>query len=296
MDRLTAINVFIEVSKTESFTKAADNLNMSRPMVTRYISLLEDWVGLALLQRSTRNVSLTPSGEAYLDKCKHIQDIAFDMEMGAKASKGQPRVVVRVASSVGFATTQFNNLVAPFLEKYPQVSMELIVTDRPVNLIESKIDFAIRITNNLQAGTVSKQLGICQSVLVATPTYLMKNGTPKKLSDLDAHNVIAHEHFRNKRLLLQRGKEHQEILFKSRFSSNETMVLLEATLSHLGIAMLPRYLVTEQIASKSLLEVLPEWQLPELGLHIIFMNKKFVSPQVRLFIDFLSEKIKKQIM
>ncbi len=296
MDRLTAINVFIEVSKTESFTKAADNLNMSRPMVTRYISLLEDWVGLALLQRSTRNVSLTPSGEAYLDKCKHIQDIAFDMEMGAKASKGQPRGVVRVASSVGFATTQFNNLVAPFLEKYPQVSMELIVTDRPVNLIESKIDFAIRITNNLQAGTVSKQLGICQSVLVATPTYLKKNGTPKKLSDLDAHNVIAHEHFRNKRLLLQRGKEHQEILFKSRFSSNETMVLLEATLSHLGIAMLPRYLVTEQIASKSLLEVLPEWQLPELGLHIIFMNKKFVSPQVRLFIDFLSEKIKKQIM
>lgn len=296
MDRLTAINVFIEVAKTGSFTKAADNLNMSRPMVTRYINVLEDWVGVGLLQRSTRNVSLTPSGEVYLDKCKHIQDIAFDMEMGAKASKGQPRGVIRVASSVGFATTQFRDLVAPFLERYSQVSMELVVTDRPVNLIESKIDFAIRITNNLQAGTVSKQLGICQSVLVATPNYLKKNGVPKKIQDLESHNVISHEHFRNKRILLKKDKEHQEILFKSRFSSNETMVLLEATLSHLGIAMLPRYLVTEQLKSKELIEVLYDWQLPELGLHIIFMNKKFVSPQVRLFIDFLSEKIKKQVM
>lgn len=295
MDRLTAINVFIEVAKTGSFTKASDNLDMSRPMVTRYISLLEDWVGIGLLQRSTRKVSLTPSGELYLEKCRQIQDIAFDIEVNSKSTLGAPHGVIRVAASVSFAKSQFKNLVAPFLEKYPHVMIDFVVTDRQVNLIESRVDFAIRITNHLDPGVISKKIGVCRSTLVASSQYLKKKGTPKKIEDLKKHIVMAHDHFKKIDIQMVKGERKEDLHFGGAFSSNETLLLLEATLEGLGIAMLPYYLVQESIKKQELVEVLPDWKLPDLGLHLVFMNRKIIAPQVRLFIDYLAEKAKKQI-
>lgn len=295
MDRLTAINVFIEVAKTGSFTKAADSLDMSRPMVTRYISLLEDWVGVGLLQRSTRKVSLTPSGELYLEKCRQIQDIAFDIEVNSKSTLTAPHGVIRVASSVSFAKSQFKNLVAPFLEKYPHVMIDFVVTDRQVNLIESRVDFAIRITNHLDPGVISKKIGVCRSTLVASSQYLKKKGTPKKTEDLKKHIVMAHDHFKKTDIQMVKGERKEDLHFGGAFSSNETLLLLEATFEGLGIAMLPYYLVQESIKKQELVEVLPDWKLPELGLHLVFMNRKIIAPQVRLFIDYLAEKAKKQI-
>ena len=294
MDRLTAIQVFLEVAKTGSFIKAADNLNMSRPMVTRYVGILEDWVGTSLLQRTTRNVSLTSSGEMYLEKCRQIQDIAFDIEVNSKSALDEPKGVIRVASSVSFAMSQYRELIAPFMERYPQISIDFVVTDRQVNLIESKVDFAIRITNSLDPGIVSKQLGVCHSCLVATPKYLKAKGTPRKVEDLRKHRLMAHDHFKNSKLSLRKGDRQEELSFTSAFSSNETLLLLEAATQDLGITMMPRYLVQDHLKSKSLVEVLSDWSLPEFGLHIVFTNRKFIAPQVRLFIDYLSAEIKKQ--
>jgi DNA-binding transcriptional LysR family regulator len=294
MDRLTAIQVFLEVARTGSFTKAADNLDMSRPMVTRYISALEDWAGVSLLQRTTRNVSVTPSGEAYLEKCKQIQDIAFDIEVKSKASANEPRGAIRVASSVSFAQSQFKTLIAKFLEKYPEVSIDLVVTDRQVNLIDSHVDFAIRITNNLDPSIVSKQLGTCHSCLVASPDYVKKHGQIKKIEDMKKHTLVAHDHFKNTRLVLRKNERAEELSFNSQFSSNETLLLLEAAFEGLGIVMLPRYLVQSQIQQKRLVHILPDWSLPEIGLHIVFTNRKFIAPQVRLFIDYLTEKARQQ--
>lgn len=294
MDRLTAIQVFIEVARTGSFTKAADNLDMSRPMVTRYISALEDWTGVSLLQRTTRNVSVTPSGESYLEKCKQIQDIAFDIEVKSKASASEPRGAIRVASSVSFAQSQFKMLIAKFLDKYPEVSIDLVVTDRQVNLIDSHVDFAIRITNNLDPSIVSKQLGTCHSCLVASPEYVKKHGQIKKIEELKKHVLVAHDHFKNSRLVLRKAERAEELSFNSQFSSNETLLLLEAAFEGLGIVMLPRYLVQSHLQQKRLVHILPDWNLPEIGLHIVFTNRKFIAPQVRLFIDYLTEKARQQ--
>lgn len=294
MDRLTAIQVFIEVAKTGSFTKAADNLDMSRPMVTRYITALEEWAGVSLLQRTTRNVSVTSGGEAYLEKCKQIQDIAFDIEVKSKATATQPRGAIRVAASVSFAQSQFKMLVTDFLKKYPEITIDMIASDRPVNLIESHIDFAIRISNNLDPSIVSKQLGICRSCLVASPEYIKEHGAVKKIEDLKRHKLVAHNHFKGHRLALRKEGRTEEIAFASQFSSNETLLLFEAAFEGLGIVMLPRYLVQKQIQQKRLVLILPDWELPEIGLHIVFTNRKFIAPQVRLFIDYLTEKVRKQ--
>ncbi|MBS1970938.1 MAG: LysR family transcriptional regulator [Bdellovibrionales bacterium] len=294
MDRLTAIQVFIEVAKTGSFTKAADNLDMSRPMVTRYMTALEEWAGVSLLQRTTRNVSVTPGGEAYLEKCKQIQDIAFDIEVKSKASATQPRGAIRVAASVSFAQSQFKMLVTDFLKKYPEITIDMIVSDRPVNLIESHVDFAIRISNNLDPSIVSKQLGVCRSCLVASPEYMKEHGTIKKIEDLKKHKLVAHNHFKSHRLVLRKDGRTEELAFTSPFSSNETLLLLEAVTEGLGIVMLPRYLVQKQIQQKRLVQILPDWELPEIGLHIVFTNRKFIAPQVRLFIDYLTEKARSQ--
>ncbi|MEN0058078.1 MAG: LysR family transcriptional regulator [Bdellovibrio sp.] len=296
MDRLTAMNVFIEIAKTGSFTKAADSLDMSRPMVTRYINILEDWAGVSLFQRSTRKVSLTPSGELYLEKCKKIQDIVFDIEVNSKSTTHQPRGAIRVAVSVSFAQSQFRELIALFLEKHPQISIDLVVTDRLVNLIESQVDFAIRITNHLDSGVVSRQLGVCRSCLVASPAYLKKKGIPRKVEELEKHTLMAHDHFRGARLALQKGSRREEMLFNGPFSSNETLLLLAAAQEGLGITMLPHYLVQRSLKERALVQVLPDWELPEFGLHIVFTNRKFIAPQVRLFIDYLADKIKKQMI
>ncbi len=294
MDRLTAIQVFIEVARTGSFTKAADHLDMSRPMVTRYITALEDWVGVSLLQRSTRHVSVTPSGEAYLDKCKQIQDITFDIEVRSKASAATPRGTIRVAASVSFALSRFKLLFADFLEKYPEISLDLVVTDRHVNLIESHVDFAIRISNNLDPSIVSKKIGMCRSCLVASPEYLKARGQIKKIEDLKKHTLIGHDHFKNSRLVLQKDDRSEEFSFNSQFSSNETMLIQEAAMEGLGVAMLPWALVQTPIRQKTLVQVLPDWNLPKIGLHIVFTNRKFIAPQVRLFIDYLTEKARKE--
>lgn len=230
----------------------------------------------------------------YLEKCRQIQDIAFDIEVNSKSALDEPKGVIRVASSVSFAMSQYRELIAPFMERYPQISIDFVVTDRQVNLIESKVDFAIRITNSLDPGIVSKQLGVCHSCLVATPKYLKAKGTPRKVEDLRKHRLMAHDHFKNSKLSLRKGDRQEELSFTSAFSSNETLLLLEAATQDLGITMMPRYLVQDHLKSKRLVEVLSDWSLPEFGLHIVFTNRKFIAPQVRLFIDYLSAEIKKQ--
>lgn len=294
MDRLTAIQVFIEVAKSRSFTKSADRLNMSRPMVTRYITALEEWVGVSLFQRTTRNVSLTPGGEIYLEKCKQIQNIAFDIEVNSKATDSTPRGAIRVAAGLTFALSQFKFLFADFLAKYPDISLNLVVADKSVDLVEEQVDFAIRISNNLDPHIISKQLGLCTSCLVASPDYLKKKGQIRKVEDLKKHSLVTHDHFRNTRLILKNGDRTEEFSFNSQFSSNETLLIQEAVLEGMGVAMLPLALVKTSIEQKKLIQILPDWELQKIGLHIVFTNRKFIAPQVRLFIDYLTEKARLQ--
>jgi DNA-binding transcriptional LysR family regulator len=295
MDRITAARVFVEVIEQGSFSAAAEKLGMSRAMATRYLAELESWTGTRLIQRSTRKLSLTSAGEACLSRCRQLQEIAEEIESDTGSSVSAPRGKIRITASVSLAQTVLSEVIARFVGQFPQTSVDLITADRTMDLIESGMDLAIRISSELEPSLIAKKLGVCRSVICASPEYLKKFGTPKKIEDLSRHNCLAHSYVAKTKWHFTRGTEEASVPVSGNMSSNETTVLLKGVLSHMGIAMLPVYLVHKEIAEAKVLSLVEDWRAMDLGIYAVYVSKKYTPPAVRAFIDFLALEMQKAI-
>ena len=195
MDRLTAMRVFIEIVDRGSVSAAADTLGMSRAMASRYLEGLEDWLGVRLLHRTTRRLALSDAGERALTNCREMlalaEDVAAQTSQGSKELHGR----LRLTSSPAFAQAQLASAVVDFQALHPLLEIELILVDRAVNLVEERIDLAVRLSNRIDPGLVARRLAICHSVLCASPAYLKRAGRPKSPDDLLAHRCITHSSF-----------------------------------------------------------------------------------------------------
>lgn len=292
MDRLTAAQVFVEVAERASFSAAGEALGMSRPMVTRYIAELESWTGMRLFQRTTRKLSITAAGEACLHRCKQLLEVANEIEMTASPLEAAPKGRIRITSSGSFAQAQLTRMISSFLVQFPQTEVELIIADKAIDLIESKTDIAIRISNDLDPGLIAKRVGTVESTIVATPEYLKKFGTPKKIEDLSLHNCLTHSYVGKTKWTFSKKGTEQEVAVQGNLYSNETLILLEGVLNHTGIAMLPNYLIHQMIAEKKLIPLVKDWQVFELGIYIVYVSNKYIPPAVRAFFDFFSLEMK----
>ena len=195
MDRLTATRVFVEVVDRGSQTAAAEHLDLSRAMVSRYLAALEGWVGARLLHRTTRKLSLTQVGNELLPHCREMLHTAEMMRAtGIKANDG-PSGNLRVATSQSFAQTWLSPVLVEYLARYPNTSVDVLVGSHAVNLVEERIDLALRITNQLEPNQVARHLGDCHSVVCAAPAYLAKAGTPKEPHELAGHNCLTYSYF-----------------------------------------------------------------------------------------------------
>ncbi|MBY0414042.1 MAG: LysR family transcriptional regulator, partial [Bdellovibrionales bacterium] len=267
-------------------------LGMSRPMVTRYIAELESWSGVRLFQRTTRKLSITEAGEACLHRCKQLLEMANEIEMTANPIDSIPKGRIRVTTAGSFAQSQLTRIISNFLVRYPQTEVELIIADKAIDLIDSKIDIAIRISNELDPGLIAKKLGIVKSTIVATPEYLKRFGKLQKITDLEEHNCLTHSYVGKTKWSFKKKGIDQEVSVSGNFYSNETLVVLEGVLNHLGIAMLPNYLIHQMIKDKKLIPLLTDWQVFELGIYGVYLSKKYTPPAVRAFLDFVSLEIK----
>lgn len=265
---------------------------MSRPMVTRYIAELEAWTGLRLFQRTTRKLSITAAGEACLHRCKQMLEAAHEIEMTASPIESTPKGRIRVTTSGSFAQAQLTRMISNFLVRYPQTEIELIVADKAIDLIDSKIDLALRISNELDPGLIAKKLGTVRSTIVASPEYLKKFGTPTKISELSTHNCLTHSYVGKTKWTFSKKGVKKEIPVRGNLYSNETIVLLEGVLNHAGIGMLPNYLIHQLIKEKKLIGLVEDWQAVEFGLYGVYVSKKYIPPAVRAFFDFLSTEMK----
>jgi DNA-binding transcriptional LysR family regulator len=290
MDRLTAVQVFIEVAERGSFSAAGEALGMSRPMVTRYVAELESWTGARLLQRTTRSLSLTTAGEACLHQCKQMQELVSEIELSGP-TESEPKGKIRITTPVAFAQSQLTRLIAVFLARYPKTEIELIVADKTLNLIEARIDLAIRISNEIDQGLIAKRIGVAKSVIVATPEYIRKHGAPKAIEDLSHHNCLTHSYVGNAKWEFTKGRKTQTVPVKGNLYSNETTILLEGVLNHVGISMLPHFLVNRYIAEGTVMSLLNEWRAYEIGIYGVYVSRKYVPSAMRAFIDFLVEEI-----
>lgn len=290
MDRLIAMQVFTEVAKSGSFTATADKLDMSRAMVTRYVSELEQWLGARLLQRTTRRVTLTDAGENCLRRSEQMMALMENMEEETGSHEGELRGQLRITCSMSFAYAQIAAAIVDFLKRYPQLKIDLNISEGALNLVDARIDLAIRISAEPDPSLIGRVLAPCSSVLVASPAYLRAHGMPLTPAELVAHRGLSYANFGKSVWTLRRGQEQVSVRISSYFSANEATALLRAAQAGGGIALQPVYLAKPHLEDGSLQVVLPEWQLPDMSIYALYPSRKHLSPAVRALLDFLAER------
>ena len=290
MDRITAIKIFLEVAASGSFSATADKLELSRPMVSRHIALMESWLNARLLQRTTWQVTLTDAGEQAVKYCRQILELAEHAEQETGNQDTELRGTVRVGCGLSFGNTHLTAAISDFQRLHPKLHMRLHFSDETLNLVATRTDLAIRVTATPDPALYARKLAPCRSLLVATPDYLAQYGTPHTPDDLSRHRCLAHENVNRTVWKFGRNGIWQDIQPDCPLTVNEATTLLHAALAHNGIAMLPRYLLDAYLADGRLVPLLADWQLPEHSIYALYPSKDKLPQAVRALLDFLAER------
>lgn len=292
MDRLNAMRVFVTVVDLGSQSAAADHLQLSRPVVSRYLAELEDWVGARLMQRTTRKLSLTAAGQQTLPRCRQLLELAGDLQAAVRQPDDAPRGELRISVSTSFGQAQLVDAVADYVRRYPDVKVELQMLDRTVNLVDERIDLAIRTSNDLDPNLIARRLTVCRSVVCAAPTYLREHGAPRQVEDLSRHNCLTHAYFGHSLWQFEVEGKPVAVPVQGNISANEAMTLQRAALAGAGIAMLPTYQAAPSLRSGDLVRLLPEVRPRELSLNAVYTSRKHMPATLRSMLDFLVQRFK----
>ncbi|MGN6141366.1 MAG: LysR family transcriptional regulator [Ralstonia sp.] len=296
MDRITSAEVFVAIVERGSLSAAAEGLDMSRAMVTRYLAEMEAWSGARLLHRTTRRIGLTPAGEVTLARCRQMLEIASQMAVADGLEADTPRGLLRIACAQSLAQQTLSVAVTAYLRRYPQTAVDLVVDNRTINLVEERIDLAVRITNDLDPNLIARPLGTCESVVVAAPSYLAAHGTPRRVEDLAIHNCLTYSYFGKSLWKFTDAKTGapSDVPVGGNLSANESMVLLAAAREGAGIALQPVFAAAPLIASGQLVRLLPDHVPQALGIHGVYSSRRQMPAALRAMLDFLVDWFKAQ--
>lgn len=293
MDRFQEMRVFVAVIDAGSFVRAADALDMSKTAVSRLVNDLEARLGVRLMHRTTRKLSLTPEGEIFLERCRQLMDGVAEAEAELSTHAGEAIGQLRVNVPVTFGLLHLAPLWPAFMALHPRVTLEVTLSDRLVDLVEEGFDVAVRIARLQVSSLISRQLSTTRLILCASPDYLRRNGSPEHPAELANHAVIAYS-------LLAMGDQWEfsapqekagpilvRVLPRMRTNSGDTCVA--AALQHMGLVLQPSFLVHPHVQSGALVEVLPEYRSIELGIYAVYPSRRHLTPKVRALVDFLVE-------
>ncbi|MEH2921616.1 LysR family transcriptional regulator [Samsonia erythrinae] len=287
MDRITAAEVFVTIIERGSMSAAAETLDMSRAMVTRYLAEMENWAGARLLHRTTRKLSLTDAGEKTLARCREMLALTADMRIENETDDTALSGLLRLSCSQSLAQGALGMAVAAFLRHHPRLAIDLQMNNRAVNLVEERIDLALRITNELDPNLIARPLARCESVLCASPSYLNAHGIPRQLTDLSIHNCLTYNYFGKSLWHFSRGNEKFTIPVSGNLSGNESLVLLAGALEGAGMTLQPHYSVATYLASGQLVALLPEYRPQAMGIYGIYTSRRQMPLALRTLLDFL---------
>lgn len=293
MDRLQAMQVFVRVVETGSFSKAAREFVITQPTVTKMVAATEERLTVRLLNRNTRGVSVTESGALYYEKCKVIVREADEAENIVRLRQTQAQGLLRVGTSVAFGRRVVVPLSLEFMAKHPQVQLDLSFEDRYTDLVAQGIDVAIRMGKLADSTLGARFLGANPWLIVAAPKYLRTHGTPQQAADLSEHPALIYSSVLGDdvwRLATPKG-ETVTVPVAGRFRSNNLSAVLAATRNGLGIAAMPRYVANDSLESGDLVEVLKDHTLPEQEIHAVFPSPKLVSGKVLAFIAYFHGRL-----
>ena len=284
------MRVFTTVVDLGSQSAAADHLDLSRPVVSRYLAELEEWVGARLMHRTTRKLSLTAAGFETLPRCRQLLELADDLQATVSVPGDAPRGLLRISVSTSFGQAQLACAVTDYVRLNPQVSIDLQMLDRTVNLVDERIDLAIRTSNDLDPNLIARKLTVCRSVLCASPAYLREHPAPQQVEELSRHNCLTHSYYGKSLWHFTRGSEDVAVPVQGNISANEASTLLSATLAGAGVSLLPTYQAGIHVQQGTLVRLLPQAEPRVLNIYAVYASRKHMPATMRSMLDFLAAR------
>jgi DNA-binding transcriptional LysR family regulator len=293
MDKFQEMRSFVAVVDAGSFVRAAEALHLSKTAASRLIGDLEARLGVRLLQRTTRRLSLTAEGEVFHARCQTLLAEVDEAEAEITSRSGDARGLLKVNVPVSFGILHLAPLWGEFIKRQPKVSFDVTLSDRVVDLVEEGYDLAVRIARLPSSSLISRKLAATRLVVCASPKYLKRAGTPKEPADLARHTVLAYS-------LLAGGDEWHfdgpdgpvSVKTAPCLRTNSGDTCRAAALNHQGVVMQPSFMVNADLAAGTLVELMPRYRGIELGIYVVYPTRKHVAPKVRLLIDFLVDSFR----
>jgi DNA-binding transcriptional LysR family regulator len=291
MDKLTRIKVFVQVVETGSFSAASERLGISRSAASKYVSQLEAHLGGRLLNRTTRHVSTTESGRVYFERCKDILQHMEEADDMVSGLSGTPKGNLRISAPSVFAERHVVPLISEFTAMYPDVKVEIMVSDRYVDLVDEGYDLAIRVTGTQNSDLIARRLARCRHVLIASPAYLKNAPALDSPEDLANHVCLLYTFTEGGRWPLSKDGMDHSVKVTPVMMSNNPEVLLQATINGMGISIMPTFIASDAIRRGVLQTVLDDYESLQLDIYAIYTSRHYLPAKTRLFVDFLKERI-----
>lgn len=287
LDRLTAMGLFVRIVETGSFSAVAREMNMTQPTVSKQLTALERKLKTRLLNRSTRQLSLTEAGAAYFESSKRIIDSVNEAEANLGVLQTQLTGVLRVNSSIGLGQMYLGPLLLKFQAMHPGLMIDLALSDRFVDLVEEGVDVAIRIGRLTDSSLAARRIGTSERCIIATPGYLRKHGTPRTPQDLVHHNCILYAYLSTGNEWVFGRESEIRVKVSGTLRANNGEAIRHAVMADVGIAASPKWLIQEDLRSGRLQEILPEFTPPPGEIHAVYPSGRHVSAKVRALTEFL---------
>lgn len=295
LDRLLAMTVFVKVVEQGSFARAAERLHMSTSGVSRHVAELEAHLDTRLLNRTTRRISLTESGQAYFERALHLLADLEETEAAVSSSTVTPRGTIRLTCSTSFGVPHLAPAIGAFQARYPDVRFDISASSRFVDLVEEGLDLAIRIGDLGNPNLIARKIGSMRLITCASPEYLKRKGTPKHPDDLAKHNCFTYEYApeKNQWRFQDRQKNEIKVRIDGSVHANNGEMLAAIAVAGAGIALEPDFIVEPLLESGALVEILKSFRPVPYNIYAVYPSRRHLSAKVRTFVDFLATRFAK---
>lgn len=292
MDKLNAINLFCRVIESQSFTKAAEQENMSLAMASKLVAQLEAHLNVRLLQRTTRKITPTEAGLLFYQRCQPILNELKEAEASVTDISSSLHGKLSMSVPMDFGSRFIAPYLGAFMEQYPHLELHLDFNDRLVDVIAEGYDLVLRIGTLQDSSLVVKRIGTSQHLIVAAPNYLEKYGTPENLDDLDKHKILLYENYAQWQL----NQDNSQLKFRpqGQVYSNNGYALVQMAKSGLGMIKIPKFLIKDELARGELQPILTQFSSPPIDISLLYPHRRYLSPKVKVAMAFFEQLMKTQ--
>jgi DNA-binding transcriptional LysR family regulator len=293
MSKFQQMSSFVAVVEAGSFVAAAEATSLSKAAISRHVGELEQRLGVRLLQRTTRRLSLTEEGRMFFDRVKELLESIDEAESQVTQRSSEARGVIRVNAPLTFGALHLASLWGPFADANPKVSLDITLSDRVIDVVDEGYDLAIRITRIPDSTLVTRKLASTRMVLCGSPAYLRRHGTPTHPHELSKHAVISYSYWSTRDEWHFTGPEEPvDVRIVSRIHTNNGDTCRRAALAHHGLILQPDFLVGEDLRRGDLVELMPEYRSIEIGIYAVYPSRKQLPLKTRRLVDFLSDALR----